>query len=107
MRYLKRFEVLSESSLYKKLMDEKNFLSEIELEEKQEIEFIEDCLIELSDNKLRIDVDVSEKIIRIYFNTFDDIKMILEVLDRNKLRFYSELKVTRDNTFYINYILLK
>lgn len=64
----------------------------------EEAEFIEDCLIELKDNKMVIKINAQTKIITIRFNTIEDNKLMLDVLDRNKRRFTYSLN-TIDHKF--------
>lgn len=103
-----------------KSMDEFNKIKELV----NESEFIEDCLIDLYDNNnyiVRIRPIVKQIIID--FKSLNDIQLILNVLNQNRLRFKSDLHsinsdddddsfhgplpAANDFTFTIQYMILK
>lgn len=77
----------------------------------EEGEFMEDCLIELTDKNLKVTINVLNKIFTVLVNTIDDNALLIDVIKSNKLRFESSISnihnIGGGYDFNISYKLLR
>lgn len=72
----------------------------------EEAEFMEDCLIDLIDSKLSVEIYPFIKEIYIKFKSLSDIQLILDTLKQNKNRFNSKISENPNWGFKLEYELL-